>query len=152
MPGLIVKVKYKGKFYEIPVDDIEISIKFAEIEQNIPQIYSQLTEIDVAEMVAYNKISHAVALNENKQHWVRNQKCFLCGAKHRMLTAVFDNSILANIDHHINFEKRFVCEECFENEFITCKKCKRAFYKNEIIDDYCSLCQDQTPLIARRAR
>lgn len=156
MAGYIVTVKHNGKHYDIKVSDAEIRAKFASFCQNCPQLADDVEEYDIAEMVAYDKVEYAVALTQDsRQSWTHGYKCALCGAGHRMVTAVLTNATLANVQNgmSIGASKYYICEKCFETEFTTCSKCHRDLPNQEIMNGLCSLCQgDEAGLVAKRVR
>ena len=97
MAGYIVTVKHLGKHYDIRVSDTEVQVKMAQFQRDYPQLAAEVTEYDIAEMVANDKIPIAEGLMvESRQYWVRGEKCAYCGARHRMVTATLTHGALAN--------------------------------------------------------
>ena len=156
MAGYIVTVKHFGKHYEVRVSDTEIQVKMAQFKMDCPQLASEVTEDDIAEMVANEKAPIAVSLAvDSMQRWVHGEKCAYCGAGHRMVTATLTHGELANalFGTAIAMSKVYVCEKCFETKFSTCQKCKRDLPNKEVTSGFCSLCiGKEAPLTAKRVK
>lgn len=73
------------------------------------------------------------------------ERCAICGAKHRLVNSSFSSGdiLLKN-----NF---YVCEKCFEEEYLCCRKCHRDLPLKEIENGLCSLCRDNVNLYIKRA-
>lgn len=131
MGGYLVKVKHLGKHYDIKVSDEEVDQKIEDFLQYNPNF--NIDKEEVAEAIANEKAPFVLSLKQ-KQQWIRGE-CSICGAKHRLVNSSFScgDVLLKN-----NF---YVCEKCFEEEYLCCRKCNRDLPIKEIENGLCSLCR-----------
>lgn len=165
MSGYVVTVNHLGKHYDIRVSDTEVAVKFSQFKKDCPQLADQVSEEDIAEMVANNKIAYAIDVkDDSRQRWIRGERCSYCGAMHRMVTSTLTSATLANVlfksknilgdfsSSGINMPQVYACEKCFETEFSTCERCHIDLPNRDISDGLCISCASETPLKYRRVQ